>query len=118
LAILWLGLIGTPVSVGLAWWLRLNQNQAQENALRRAATLVALLSASINGVIYYTWLLYRLAIGSNAAVWKMKAGLADIGTWLVVLAFTGAMVGKGGSRIPIAICAVLGFVNWVPLAIL
>jgi hypothetical protein len=116
--ILWLGLIGTPVCACLAWWLWAKRDSSASFTLRTRLTLMGLLTASINALIYYSWLFYRLAIGSNPLVWRLKDIGGNLGVSLALLALAGAIFGKGAARIPIALCALLGLMNWIPVAIL
>ena len=116
--IIWLSLIGTPVSGGVAWWLWLRRNYSDRHQWRTRLTNLGLLTASANAFIYYAWLSYRIIVGSTALVWSVKDSLGNISGYLVLLALAGAIVGKGPSRIPIAVCAILGFMNWVPVVIL
>ena len=115
---IFLWLIGTPMFTGIAWWLWSLRDRSAVQKQRRRLVLMGLLTASANAFIYYSWLLYCLIIGSTPLVWKLKDTCGDIGGYLVLLALAGAIFGKGAPRVPIAICALLGFMNWVPLAIL
>jgi hypothetical protein len=116
--ILWLSLIGTPVSAGCAWWLWSRRNRSASRSWRASLLIMGLLTASANAFIYYSWLLYRTIAGSTPQVWTLKEIFGNISIWLVPMALVGAMGGKGGARIPIAVCALLGLMNWVPVAIL
>lgn len=51
-------------------------------------------------------------------IWRVKDNLGNSAGYLVLLALAGAIAGKGAARTPIAICALLGLINWVPVAIL
>ena len=116
-SVFWVSLIGTPISAGLAWWLWLRGNSSASRGWRAGLSIAGLLAAS-NALGYYSWLSYRLLAGSTPRVWALKEAFGNLCIWLVLLALAGAVVGKGSSRIPIAVCAILGFINWVPVAIL
>jgi hypothetical protein len=116
--ILWLSLIGTPVSAGFAWWLWSRRDHSASRGWRAGLLITGLLAASANAFVYYSWFSYRLLTGSTSQVWTLKEALGNLCIWLVPLALVGAMGGKGGARIPVAVCALLGFMNWVPVAIL
>jgi hypothetical protein len=116
--IIWLALIGTPVSAGLAWWLWSRSSRSLPNGWRRGFVMTGLVAASANAAMYYVWLSCRVAAGGTPLIWRFKGTLGDFAGYLVVLALAGALFGKGSSRIPIAICALLGFMNWVPIVIL
>jgi hypothetical protein len=116
--ILWLALIATPVCACMAWWFWAKQDRSASFKLRRRLTLMGLLAASINALIYYSWLFYRLAIGSNPLVWRLKDIGCNLGASMALLALAGAIFGKGAARIPVALCALLGLMNWIPVAIL
>lgn len=114
----WLSLIGTPVSAGLAWWLWSLRDRSSAHSWRTGLLISGLLAGSTNAFLFYSWFSCRLLAGSTTQVWTLKETCGDIGLWLVLLALIGAIGGKGGARIPIAICALLGLMNWIPVAIL
>jgi hypothetical protein len=116
--ILWLGFIGTPITTIVAWWRWLRRDTSTPHTLRTGLTFMGLLAASTNVLVYYSWLLYRLMTGSNALVWRLKDIFSDIGVPLALLALVGAICGKGNPRITIAVCALLGLLNWVSIGIL
>jgi hypothetical protein len=116
--IFWSSLLGTPVSGGVAWWLWLRRNHSDRHQWRTRLTNLGLLTVSANALLYYSWVSYRIVAGSTLQVWSVKDSLGNLSVYLVLLTLAGAIVGKGSSRIPIAICAILGFINWVPIAIL
>lgn len=116
--IFWLALIGTPVSAGLAWWLWSRRNRSLPHGWRRRFVMTGLVAASANAAMYYVWLSCRILAGGTPLIWRVKDNLGDFAGYLVLLALAGAIVGKGAARTPIAICALLGFINWVPVAIL
>lgn len=92
--IIWLALIGTPFSACLAWWFWSKRGWSQPHILRTRLMLMGLVTASMNALIYYAWLLYRLINGGHSSVWMLKTSLADIGMCLVVLALAGAILAK------------------------
>ena len=114
----WLSLIGTPVSGGLAWWLWLRRNRSLANDWRRRFAMTGLVAASANAAMYYLWLSCRVFAGGTPLIWRFKDTLGAFAGYLVLLALAGAIVGKGAPRTPIVVCALLGFMNWVPIAIL
>jgi hypothetical protein len=68
--------------------------------------------------MYYIWLTYRLVSKGTPLVWKVQAVCGDIAVYLILVALIGATLGKGASRILVAVCALLGFLLWVPVGIL
>ena len=116
--IFWLALIGTPFSAYLAWWLWSRRNRSLPNGWRRGFAMTGLVAASANAAMYYSWLSWRLLPGGTPLIWRAKDTLGDFAGYLVLLALAGATAGKGAARIPIVVCALLGFMNWVPIAIL
>lgn len=84
--IIWLSLIGTPVSAGLAWWLWSRRDRSSAHSWRTGLLIGGLLAASANAFIYYSWLLYRLLAGSTQQVWTLKEVFGNICLWLVLLA--------------------------------
>jgi hypothetical protein len=116
--IIWLSLIGTPLSAGLAWWIWTRRNHALPNGWRRRFAMTGLVAASANAALYYVWLSCRVLAGGTPLIWGVKDTLGDFAGYLVLLALAGVIAGKGPVRIPIVVCALLGFMNWVPVAIL
>ena len=114
----WLSLIGTPLSVGLAWWLWSRRDVSSLYAWRRHFTMTGLVAASANAAMYYVWLSCRVVAGGTPLIWRFKGTLGDFAGYLVLLVLAGAIAGKGAARAPIVVCALLGFMNWVPIAIL
>lgn len=80
--------------------------------------MTGLVAASANAAIYYTWLFCRIVAGGTLLIWRIKATLGDFAVYMVLVAMAGAIAGKGAARIPLVVCALLGFINWVPVAIL
>jgi hypothetical protein len=116
--IFWVPLIGTPISGGVAWWLWLHRDYSDRHQWRTRLTNFGLLTASANAFLYYSWFSYRIVVGASPLVWIVKAALGNFSCYLFLLALAGAVVGKGSSRIPIAVCAILGLMNWIPVVIL
>src|SRR5579859_417689 len=116
--IFWLALIGTPFSAYLAWWLWSRRNRSLPNGWRRGFAMTGLVAASANAAMYYIWLSCRVVVGGTPLIWRSKDTLGDFAGYLVLLALAGAIAGKGAARTPIVVCALLGFMNWVPVAIL
>jgi hypothetical protein len=54
----------------------------------------------------------------STTVWKLKEMCGDISVPLVLAALVAAIFGKGSYRIPLALCAVLGFFLGIPAGIL
>jgi hypothetical protein len=118
-AIIILALLGTPISVGLAWWIwSLRDRSAAYEKSRTGLLLIGLCAASLNGLMYFSWLAFRLTAGGTAMVWQIKGACTGVGVFLVVLALISAVFGKGGSRELLALGAVLGLLLWVPVAVL
>lgn len=116
--IIWLALIGTPVSAGLAWWLWSRKNRSLPNGWRRRFTMTGLAAASVNAAMYYVWLSCRIIVGGTPLIWRVKDTLGGFAGYLVLLALAGAIAGKGAARTPIFVCALLGLMNWVPIGFL
>lgn len=117
-ALLLTTLIATPISNGVAWWFWIRKAPGGHLEWRRTVLLVGLVSVSINTMMYYTWFAFRLALHGAPIVWTAKEICASLALFLVPAALGGAILGKGKSRIPLAFCAVLGFILWVPIGVL
>lgn len=111
-------LAGTPVLLGVCWWLRDAKQQSSNVGWRKVTLLVGLACASINALIYFSWLAGRLLFNNNPMVWQTKDICGDVGIPLVAIALLAAILGKGVSRVPLAISALLGFILWIPVGIL
>ena len=66
----------------------------------------------------YVLLAVTIHLLKNTPVWKVKEVFADVSVPFVVLGFLGAILGKGPSRIPLALCCVLGFFVGAPIGVL
>jgi hypothetical protein len=117
-AAIWVSLVGTPACIVIAWWRWARRKHSQSHSWRTAMLLMGLLAASANSLLYYGWLTYRLTTGSIPLAWRLKDLFANIGVALVVPALAGAVLGRGAPRIPVGICAALGLMLWVPVAVL
>jgi hypothetical protein len=77
-----------------------------------------LLAASINTAMFLIWLILRYTTKGAPEIWKAQQICGDVALILLPLALVGAVFGRGRSRIPLAICSVLGLVVWVPVGVL
>jgi hypothetical protein len=110
---------GTPVVLGLAWWQRTRSGAVAATPWRERGVLVGLVAASVNVLLFYSWVAYRLIAGVTEDVWAVKATLGDrVALYLLVAAIIGILVGRGPARLLTAIGATMGYLLWVPIAIL
>jgi ABC-type uncharacterized transport system permease subunit len=117
--LLWL--IGTPLSILIAWWLWFRRRSSyQPRRWRQTALLLALLASSTNALIYSGYLAYWSRHQLDTQLWKTQKTCGDIATYLCLTAFIGAVAGEGQTRtrVLISVSAVLGFMVWVPIGIL
>jgi len=115
---IWASLIGTPISVGTAWWLWAGSERSGPQEWRNLVLLAGLLAASTNVLMYYSWLIYRAVANDTSMVWKTKGLCGDIGMFLSLLVLGGAIFGTGVSRVPLAFSALFGFLLWVSFGVL
>jgi hypothetical protein len=91
-----LPLLGTPIAIGIAWWIWL-EGDRETRALRviggaaRAPApwrvrvlLLSLAAGSANALIFYAWLAYRLLSGASPQVWKVQAILSNVAGYLIL----------------------------------
>jgi hypothetical protein len=125
-----LPLLGTPIAIGIAWWIWL-EGDRETRALRviggaaRAPApwrvrvlLLSLAAGSANALIFYAWLAYRLLSGASPQVWKVQAILSNVAGYLILAGLIGASIGKGQGRVLTMVIAIMGLMLWVPVAIL
>jgi len=90
-------LVGTPVTVVLAWWLWFRDRSSRElQKWRETLFLFGPIATSLNA-------------------WKVQNVCGNIATYLCLAA---SLLGKGRSRTSLGASAVLGFMLWVPIGIL
>ena len=112
-------LLGTPISNGIAWWLWSRRNAEVSSQWRAMILFIGLLSVSANTAIHYIWLPATGHLFMRGTPdWKLKEIAGYVSIPLVLVALVGAIFGKGSSRIPLAICAVLGFLLGLPVGVL
>lgn len=110
--------LGTPISNFVAWWVWLRRDRVHDK-WRSVLLFIGLLSVSALTVIYYIWIpVANHILMKETPLWKLKDVSGEVAIPLILLALVGAIFGKGTSRIPIAICAVLGFVLGIPVGVL
>jgi hypothetical protein len=110
---------GSPVVVGIAWWKWSRRARLAPWGWRAVALFVALVSVSANGVMFYCWVLYRTVAGEWPDAWRVNYVLGNYFALCFVLAgLTGSILGKGPARFLVGLLAIMGFMLWVPVAIL
>jgi len=114
-----LALIGTPVSVGLAWWLWCRRSLPFPTATwRKRLQFSGLLAASCNLLLYGGYLIYWSKFMYVPDFWKVRDACGTIGWCLAIWGLIAAILGKGPSSAFIAIACLLGFLLWIPVAVL
>ena len=111
-------LVGTPVTVVLAWWLWFRDRSSRElQKWRKTLFLFGLIATSLNVASFAGWAV-RLHFHYNPEAWKVQNVCGNIATYLCLAAFLASLLGKGRSRTSLGASAVLGFMLWVPIGIL
>ena len=113
-----LPLFGTPIVAGIAWWRWLRGERMAPRSWRATALLSALAAGSANALLFYSWLVYQLIAGGSERAWRVQSILGDVAVYLVLAGLLGGIVGKGRGRILTLLLAIMGFLLWVPIAIL
>lgn len=112
-------LICEPLFLAVAWWLWSRRQRADRPAWRSAAMLAGLFCASCNVCVYFLWPpLAKYVFMTQSPQSRIFAIDGFIGVFLVCAALVCAILGIGKSRVPLAICAIVGFVLWLPIGIL
>lgn len=110
---------GTPIVVGLAWWVWFRTGRTASPTWRRVAWFIGLLAASANATMYYAWLTYKIIHGWTPRVSRVDDLLGDrAAEYLAIVALAGAMVGKGAGRLLLLFLAIIGFLLWIKIGIL
>ena len=111
-------LVGTPVTVVLAWWLWFGDRSSRElQKWRKTLFLFGLIATSLNVALFAGWAVW-LHFHYNPEAWKVQNVCGNIATYLCLAAFLASLLGKGRSRTSLGASAVLGFMLWVPIGIL
>ena len=116
-AILLATLIGAPISISVAWWSWVRAERAKARLWRARFLLAGLLAGSMNVAMFYGFVTYRLCTTLTPKAWATTGLCGDVGGYLSLVVLGGAIFGQGVPRIPLAVCAVLGYVLWVPLGV-
>jgi len=106
-----------PILAALSWWRRARATTIEFPRWRAGALATAMTAASLNLLVFYGWLLFRVTadqfderIGASYDFWGNWIGLP-----LILIGLTGAAVGKGRGRFLTTILALIGFMLWVPV---
>jgi hypothetical protein len=111
--------IGEPLSLLVAWWLWQRRTRPDTSTWRSAALFSGLLCASGNVCLYFLWApLAKHFFMTQTPQWRIFDIDGDIGVFLVGAALICAILGVGKSRVPLAACAILGLLLWLPVGVL
>lgn len=112
-------LAGMPICLGIAWWLWAGHHRATPKTWRSTALFLGMLCASANACAYFIWQpLAHQFLMSHTPQWRIFDLSGDVGIGLILGALIGALAGIGKPRLPLTICAVLGFLLWLPIGVL
>jgi hypothetical protein len=116
-------ILGTPLIVVIAWWVR--RRERHRLVLREWRSKVAgigVLASSLNVAVFYglmVWAKLTTSDDGSMAYWAVRNVL---GNWvalpLLAVVLFGAMFGEGRVRALLVASALTGFFMWVPVAIL
>ncbi len=83
------------------------------------ALLLGLLAVSVNAVMYYSWLAFRVLASDSPQIWRVKDFLGDyVADGLAIAGLVGAIAGNGTPRLLLAFAAVMGWLLWIRLGVL
>jgi len=112
--------IGTPFLVGATWWKWLETRRQQPSPPSRvAAVLVGAIAATVNAALFYGCVVYAWKVTPEAAS-ELRNTLGNfVAIPLFFLALAGAVLGQGrAARILLAVTALAGMLNWIPVGVL
>lgn len=115
LDVILLSLLVVPhLALGIAWvfWVR-SPSRWQPPKWRSTLLFSDLLACSINIAVFWIYLTWLNAHKTDLSWWKGRDIFEGVSDFLVCLALTSAVFGKGRARLPVAIAAVTGFLLWV-----
>ena len=118
---LWLGIVpvfGTAIAVLIAWLVWFPGRRSVWETSRTMTLFAGLIATSINALLLYSWIAFRLIAGESPSVWEMRTDAGNFGTPLIYISLASAIAGKGRARLPVAISALIGFLFWIPIVIL
>jgi len=109
-------LVGTPVLVGAGW--RYVRKEQVTSHWRGRTLLVALSLVTLDALLFYAWLVWRLAAGESEQVFAVKGFLADYVTiYMAVAALVPATLGKGTARLCTVAAALFEILLWSNIGI-
>jgi hypothetical protein len=101
-------ILGGPILVVISWLMWIRTDQRLLPSWRAWTVMIGICCASANILL---WVFGNL---SNDPDGQLKFVLGNyVGVPLVFLALVSAAAGKGASRVPLAISALLGFLVWI-----
>jgi hypothetical protein len=102
------GWIGTPVSLGLAWWFWARVPNRPVPNWRAHVFLAGLALGTVNVVMACSWVTYRLCAGPRPEVWKLKDTCGNVGIYLALGAMVTAPFGLGRACGTLLCCGIFG----------
>jgi hypothetical protein len=107
-------LVGPHLALGTAWafwaW---SPSRFQPPRWRTILLFSGLLACSLNIAIFWVYLIWLRFHQTDLSWWKGRDNFEGVCDFLVGLALTSAVFGKGRARLPVGIAAVTGFLLWV-----
>jgi hypothetical protein len=107
-------LVAPHLALAIAWafWLR-SRSRFQSPKWRTTLLFAGLLACSLNIAIFWVYLIWLSFHKAGLSWWKGRDHFEAVCDFLIYLALTSAVFGKGRARLPVAIAAVTGFLLWV-----
>jgi hypothetical protein len=117
MTIILLSLLILPhLALAVAWvlWARARRTASQNaSTWRTRFFLSGLVAASLNIMIFWSYLLWLHFHQADPSWWKARDLFEDIADFLVGYAFVTAIFGSGRGRVFLAIAAATGYLLWV-----
>jgi hypothetical protein len=116
-AIYWIVLVGSPLTLAIAWWGWFRTPGATIPKSRVYALFAGLLAATCNLVFFWSWVAW-LQHHRASEVWRIQDRVSDIGIGLLVFSLLATIGGQGRYRAVLAVSIILAFVPWIPIGVL
>jgi hypothetical protein len=109
----------TPFVIAIAWWMIwLTWDRPVRSHWRRRAVAVGALGISINALMFYALVVFQMTQGPPPPNSTLFSDVGNVAAPFILTGLVGAIIGAGGGRVLVALGSVMGFLLWVPIAIL
>lgn len=93
--------LGTPIVIGICWWIWFRRDRALSPRWRVQVLLIGLSAVSANAILYYAWFAYSMMASNSDAPSELKNTL---GTYIAIPLVMTALAGAIAVTAPRAFC--------------